>query len=283
MDAFPTMTSAGSHSAHVPRRHHVARSAHRGAHRASPDHDPQRLRQRRHHRLRSGDPKRRGAGGLLRRLGPHLPALRGGARPREPGRADRGPRPKRADAPPHGAHRRRPGQPRGLAAGSLRGGPRRRHRLGAGRDRHAEPHRDHGRGHAAPRGGRLPSARDARLSGGRGRGGRRGLRGAVPHGPGARRGPGRLRHHGERRRAGADAGRARPPPHRRREGRELAPDRGARHAGARLAAVPLRQRARDGRRGRAADRRLPAEGAHPGRLAPLRRGRPAGSRTWRAP
>ena len=46
-------------------------------------------------------------------------------------------------------------------------------------------------------------------------------------------------------------------------------------------AVPLRQRARDGGRGRAADRRLPTEGAHPRRLAPLRGGRAAGSATWR--
>ena len=51
------------------------------------------------------------------------------------------------------------------------------------------------------------------------------LRRAVPDDARARRGPRRLRHHRERRRAGPDAGRPRAPPHGRREGRQLAPDR----------------------------------------------------------
>ena len=113
------------------------------------------------------------------------------------------------------------------------------------------------------------------LPGGGRRGGGRALRRAAPHEARARRGPRGLRHHGERRRAGPDAGGPGAPAHGRREGRQLAPDRRPGHARARLAAVPLRQRARDRRRGRAADRRLPAEGAHPRRLAALRGGRPA--------
>ena len=161
-------------------------------------------------RLRPGDPQRRGAGGLLRGLGPLLRALRRGARTHEPHRAHRGQRPPRADAAPHGPHRRRAGQPGRLAPRPLRRRPRRRHRLGPRRHRHAEPHRDHGRGHASasrsrgfrPRGTLIYLAvadEEARRACG------------AEHLMRARRrrGQGRLRHHRERRRADPDAVRPR--------------------------------------------------------------------------
>ena len=208
-------------------------------------------------------------------------AVRGGARAREPRRADRGPRPdarRRSSSwgTPTSSRPTRPGWRRDPFGGDLVDG------IVWGRGATdmlnltatmAVATRRLAVAGFRPRGTLIYLAVADEEAGGR-------LRRAAPHGARARRGPGRLRHHGERRRAGADAVRPRAPSHRRREGRELAPDRGPRHAGARLAAVPLRQRARDRGRGRAADRRLPAEGAHPRRLAALRGGRPAGSASW---
>ena len=78
------------------------------------------------------------------------------ARPREPRRAHRGQRSDRADAAADGPHRRRAGEPRRLAARSVRRRDRRRRDLGPGRGRHAQPHRDDG--------GRVPRPRALRAS-----------------------------------------------------------------------------------------------------------------------
>ena len=56
-----------------------------------------------------------------------------------------------------------------------------------------------------------------------------------------------------------------------------------RHAGARVAAVPHRQRAGEGGRGRAPPRRVPARDADPRHLAPLRRGHRPAARGRRRP
>ncbi len=73
-----------------------------------------------------------------------------------------------------------------------------------------------------------------------------------------RRGDGRLRRHRSRRLPDAEPAGSAPAGHRRREGLVLVPHHGARHARARVAAVPHRQRAGDRRRGRAAARGVPS-------------------------
>ena len=213
-----------------------------------------------------------GARGVLQRRGRGLRALHLGARAREPHRAHRGLGPEGPAAAPDGSHRRGAGEPGGLAARSLRRRAGRRSGVGPRRHRHAEPHHHHGGGDPAARPGRLSPARHPHLPGGGGRGGGRQPGRGLPGGPATRDGEGGLRHHRERRRAHPHPRRARPRRHRRREGRQLAPADGGGHAGPRLAALPHRQRARDRGGGRAAHRGLPAEGAHPRRVARVREG-----------
>ena len=82
----------------------------------------------------------------------------------QPGRAslvarDRGQRPDRADAAADGPHRRRAGEPRRLAARSVRRRARRRRGVGPRRGRHAQPHRVDGGGvpRASPTSGFRPA------------------------------------------------------------------------------------------------------------------------------
>ena len=67
----------------------------------------------------------------------------------------------------------------------------------------------------------------------------------------------RLRHHRVGRHPDPEPGRAEAAGDRRREGHGLVPAAGQGHAGSRVAAVPHRQRAGDGGRGRAPARRVP--------------------------
>ena len=106
--------------------------------------------------------QRRRARAVPRRHRPRPRALRGAARTREPRRAHRRQRPDRADAAADGPHRRRAGEPRRLAARSVRRRDHRRRGLGPRRGRHAEPHRDDGG--RVPRSSRVPASRRAARS-----------------------------------------------------------------------------------------------------------------------
>ena len=91
-------------------------------------------------------------------------------------RPHRGLRPRRPDAVPDGPHRRRAGQSRRLVARPVRRRADRRRGVGAGRDRHAQPHLVDGRRVPAPRDHRLQAEGHADLLRRRRRGGRRAVR-----------------------------------------------------------------------------------------------------------
>ena len=215
-----------------------------------------------------------GARGLLRGRGGGVRALHLGARPREPHRAHRGlatPRRPRlllmghTDVVPVNPY----GWERDPFGGELVDGVV----WGRGRHRHAEPHQHDGGGDAAPGQERLPPARHADLPGGRGRGGGRqstarsylssGEPDAVKADYVITESGGVPIPTGKGHVLARDGG---------REGRQLAAAHGGGHARPRLAPVPHRQRPGDRRRGRAAHRGLPAQGAHPRRVARVRDG-----------
>ena len=157
------------------------------------------------------------------------------------------------DAPdlvPDGPHRRGARLARRLARGPLRRRAHRRRGVGARRHRHAEPHRLPGGGVPPPRPQRLPAPGHADLL----RRGRRGGRRRVGREVDDRAPLGRHRLRLRAHRDGRLAPRRGPQGRHldRREGPRLAPPDGAGHARPRLDAVPGRQRARQGGRGRRA-------------------------------
>ena len=177
-----------------------------------------------------------------------------------------------------------PANPDGWTARSVRRRGHRRRRVGPRRGRHAEPHRDDG--------GRVPRARRVRAS-------RRAARSCTSRSPtrrtSARGAPSTCSTTRTTRCAPTTsspkraASRCRPraglglPVIVGREGFVLVPHHGARHARARVATVPHRQRAGHRGRDREAARRVPAADADPRHVAPLHRGRRLRTRLERAP
>ena len=140
-----------------------------------------------------------------------------------------------------------PVNPDGWSRDPFGGRRRRRLRVGARRGRHAQPHRVAGGRLPPPRRQRVPAPRHADLLRGRRRGGPRPVGRRLAARPRARRGLRRLRAHRVRRLPDPVAGGPSPPGARGGEGHVLDQDPGPRHARARLAAVPHRQRARSPR------------------------------------
>ena len=136
--------------------HDHARGVHRPDDRAAAGADPQRVRQRRHPRLRRGDAQLRSARHLPRRRRPRRRTVHAAAGTRLDGRPDRGNRSRRSVAVPDGPHRCRAGESRRLAQRPVRRRGDRRRGVGSRRHRHAQPHLVDGR--------RVPAARRPRGS-----------------------------------------------------------------------------------------------------------------------
>ena len=265
----PTMAPTKPPS-RFPGTRHAARPADRGTHRAAPDDDPERLRQRRHHRLGTGDPNVQALEDYF--AGSGLRA--GGSRRRPAGRASSRIEGRDPAAPTlllMGHTDVVPANPAGWRRDPFGGelvddivwGRGATDMLNltatmavATRRLAVSDFRPRGTLSTSP----SPTRRPAACTG-------------AQHRARARRGPGGLRHHERRRRC-----RRRPAPGCRSRSARRASTGGGSSSGARrprLAALPVRQRPGHRRRGRPADRRLSAEGAHPRRLAALRGRRPA--------